>query len=66
MRDDERRTVQFPDDIRNCEGLARAGDAEQRLVPIPGLDRLQELGNGLPLITARCVVRFERERHRSA
>ena len=41
MRDDQRRPLQFLDHIRHREGLARAGDAEQRLVAVARLDRLQ-------------------------
>ena len=63
VRDDERRPVEFADDVGDGEGLARAGHAEERLVAVAGLDRLEEFGDRLALVAARLVVRFELEGH---
>ena len=64
VRDDQRRPVELLDHIRHRERLARAGHAEQRLVPVPGLDRLHQLGDRLRLVALRLVVRCELKRHR--
>ena len=63
VRNDQRRPVQFPDHIGDRECFARAGDAEKRLVAIACLDRFDQLGNGLPLVAARLIIRFELKRH---
>ena len=63
MRDNERRSVELPNHIRDRESLAGASDAEESLVPIASLDRFQQLGDSLTLIAARFVVRFELKRH---
>ena len=65
VRDDERRAIQFLDHVRHRERLPRAGDAEERLVTIAGLDRLQQFRDRLRLIAARFVIRFELEGHRA-
>ena len=51
--------------LADREGLARTGHAEQRLMAIAGLDRLEQLGDRLPLVAARFVIRFELKRHRA-
>ena len=48
--DDQRRLVDVPDDVGDGEGLARAGDAQQRLVSAPGQHPFGQPGNGLRLI----------------
>jgi len=66
MRNDERRPIELADDIRHREGLPRPGHAEERLMAIPRLDRLEQLGDGLALIAARLVIGLELERHRGS
>jgi len=63
MRNHQGRPVQLANHIRNRECFARTGDAEERLVAISGFDRLNQLGNGLALVAARFVVRFELKSH---
>ena len=63
VRDDERRPVELADDVGDRECLARAGHAEQRLMPIPGLERFDQLGDRLPLVAPRFVIGFELKRH---
>ena len=63
MRNDERWPVQLLDHVRDGESFTRARDTEQRLMPITGLNRLQELANCLSLVTSRFVVRFEPKWH---
>ena len=53
---DQRRLAVRFDEVRHREGLARAGDAEQRLVAISRRQRLRKLGDGLPLVALRLVV----------
>ena len=65
VRDDQRRPIELADDIRHRERLSRTGHAEQRLVAIARLDRLQQLRDRLRLVAARLVVRFELKRHRA-
>ena len=40
---DQRRPLDLLDHVGHREGLAGAGDAEQRLMPLPGLDALDQL-----------------------
>ena len=63
MRNDERRPVQLLDHVRNGESFTGTGNAEQCLVPIAGLDRLNQLRDCLSLVAAWFVVRFELKRH---
>src|SRR5438552_6716358 len=63
VRNDECRPVQLLDDVRYRESFSRTGDAEQRLMAIPGFDRLEELGDRLSLVAARFVTRLELKRH---
>ncbi len=59
---DERRPVERGDDVRHREGLAGARDAEEGLVPVPALDALDQLGDGLPLIALGLEPRHQSER----
>ena len=65
MRDDQRRPIQLANDVRHCEGLARTGHTEQRLVTIACFDRLQQFRDRLRLVAARFVIGFQLERHRA-
>ena len=60
---DQRRPADLLDDVRHCEGLPRARHAEQRLVHVPGADRLHQLGNRLGLVAFGGIVAGELERH---
>ena len=60
-RHHERRLLDLFDDLRHREGLARAGDAEQGLVPLAGLDRLGEAVDRLGLIAGGLVGRHDLE-----
>ena len=60
---DQRRPVQFANDVGDGERFAGARDAEQRLMPVAGLDRFEQLGNRLALVAAWLVIRFELKRH---
>ena len=51
--------VDVPDDVGDGEGLARAGDAEERLVRRAGQDAFGQLRNGLRLVTGGLVGRNE-------
>ncbi len=63
VRNDKRWPVQFLNHVRDGKSFSRTRDTEQRLMAIAGLDRLQEFGNRLPLISAGSVIRFELKRH---
>ena len=63
VRNDERRPIELADDIGHRECLSRTGHAEQRLMAIARLDRLDQLRDRLPLVAPRLVVRFELKRH---
>jgi hypothetical protein len=65
MRDDERGPIKLADDVRHGECLPRPGHAEQSLMAIAGLDRLQQLRDRLALIPPRLVVGLELKRHRA-
>ncbi len=65
MRNDERRPVEFTDDIRDREGLAGTGHAEEGLMAVAGSDGLEQLGDRLPLVTARPIAGFELKLHRA-
>ena len=60
-RHDERRPVRLRDHVRDGEGLAAAGDAEQGLVLVLGLEARRELGDGLGLISLGREVADELE-----
>ena len=49
-RQDQRRAVGLADDLRHGEGLAAAGDAEQHLVALVGVDALDQLEDGGGLV----------------
>ena len=55
MRENEGRAVYFFDDVRHCEGLARAGDTEQSLFAIAVVDARDELFDRLGLVSRRLV-----------
>ncbi|MBV6417344.1 MAG: hypothetical protein CMLOHMNK_02006 [Steroidobacteraceae bacterium] len=59
VRDHERRPLHLRDDIRDRECLARAGDAEQRLVREAVAEPFDELRDGLRLIARGRVVRAQ-------
>ena len=59
VRDDQRGPVDVPDDVGDGEGLARAGDAEQRLVLRAGQQPFGQLRNGLRLVSGGLVGRNE-------
>ena len=63
VRDDQRRPVDLADHIRDRERFPRTGHAEQRLMPISGLDRFHQLRDRLRLVAPRFVIRFELKRH---
>src|SRR5947207_10969807 len=63
VRNDERRPVELPDYVCDVESFPRTGHAEQRLMAISSFDRSDQLGDRLPLVATRFVVRFEVERH---
>ena len=65
VRHDKSRPIEFADDIGNGECFARTGHTEQGLMPINGLNRLDQLGDGLALVAARLVTRLELKRHPS-
>ena len=49
------------DDVGHGERLARSGDSQQGLVPVPGLQRLHQSGDRLRLVTGGLVVGMELE-----
>ena len=51
------------DDLGHGEGLAGAGDAEQDLVLVSGVEAGDELGDGAGLVALRLVVGDELEVH---
>ena len=61
MRENEGGLVHLFDDIGHREGLTRARDSQQTLVPVTGLQRLEELGNGLLLVSRGFVVCYKLE-----
>ena len=54
--DDQRGLLDLRDDVGHREGLARAGDAEQRLVAVAAQHALAERGDGLGLVAGEAVV----------
>src|SRR6202040_2968906 len=60
---DERRAVNGLDDFGHREGLAGAGDPEEDLVLLAGIDAADELFDGRGLITARLVTAAQLEFH---
>ena len=58
MRDNERRTLQFLDDVSHGKSFTRSGNAEQRLTTITRTNRLDELPNCFRLIALGGVVAF--------
>ena len=65
VRKDERGPVERRDDVGHGERLARAGDAEQRGMLLPGAQPLQQLLDRLRLIAERRVRAMELEGHPS-
>ena len=65
MGDDERGPIDVADYVRDRKSFSRTGHAEQCLMPVAGLNRLDQLGDGLPLVPSRFVVRFKLKRHLS-
>jgi len=61
-REHERRPPEARNHVRHGEGLARAGDAEQRLIREAVADALDEPFDGLGLITGRSKRLGETER----
>ena len=55
VRHHERGPPEIPDDVGGREGLARAGDAEERLVPVAGEHRARKPVDGRALVAARLV-----------
>ena len=49
-------TVDLLDYLGHREGFARAGHAQQHLVPVAVVHTADELGNGLGLVATRFVV----------
>ena len=58
---DQRRPVHPGDDLGHGEGLARAGDAEQRLMAIAAFESGDQLGHGVHLIAGEVEVGDEGE-----
>ena len=56
MSEDDGRAIDLLDQLRDGEGLAGAGDAEENLVAIAVIDAANELGDGLGLVAPRFVV----------
>ena len=61
VRQHQRRALHVLDDVGDREGLARAGDAEQRLVRQARLEAVDELRDRLRLIARRLVVALQLE-----
>ena len=61
MSQNQCRTVDAGDDIGHGEGLARAGDAEERLIPIAGVEAVYQLINGLGLIAGGLIIGYQFE-----
>jgi hypothetical protein len=59
--DDERGTAELGDDVGDREGLARPGDAEQRLPPVSAAHALDELADGVRLIAGRLELGVQLE-----
>ena len=62
VRDDQRGLLEVPDDVRRRESLARAGHAEQRLVPVPGLEGFRQFRDRLRLVALGLVAGSEFEK----
>ena len=60
---DQRRAILPRDEVGHGEGLARAGDAEKRLMPVACREGLREFFNRLRLIAHRPIVAGELEFH---
>ena len=63
VRDDQRRPLHLRDHVRDREGLARAGDAEQHLVAVAAAQARRELLDGPRLVARGLEVAPEIERH---
>src|SRR5665811_1991998 len=59
--DDQRGLLDLRDDVGHREGLARAGDAEQRLVTVAAQDAVAQRGDGLGLVAGEAVVGLDDE-----
>ncbi len=56
VRQNQRRTVQLLNDLRDREGLPRAGHPKQHLVLLAALNSGDKLLDRAPLIPARLVI----------
>ncbi len=61
---DQRRLAVVADQVRHRERLPGPRHAQQRLMPVPRLQRLRQLRNRLRLVALRLVVTLKSERHR--
>ncbi len=64
VRDDQRRPLHLLHHVGDAEGLAGAGDAEERLLPVAAPQARGQLGDGARLVALRLVVAAQLERHR--
>ena len=64
MGNDQSWSFNVPDDVRNRKRFTRPGHAEEGLMTISGDEGLRQLGDRLPLVSARFVIRFQLKRHR--
>ena len=51
--------VALGNDVCHCKRLAAAGNAQQRLELVPGLHPLNQLGNGLGLVTGGSIGGYQ-------
>jgi len=58
VSEDERGAVDFLDDLGHGEGLAGAGDAEEDLIFVAGVEAGDELGDGAGLVAGGFVVGY--------
>jgi hypothetical protein len=63
MRDHQGRLVQLSHNVGGRERFAGTGHAQQRLMPVPSLERLGQEIDRLLLVTARLELRRELKRH---
>ncbi len=61
--EDQGRTLRLLDHLSHGEGLARAGDAEQYLIALTGIDLGHKLGNRGRLVAFRLEFRLEPDRN---
>jgi hypothetical protein len=63
VRENERGAIRSFDDLSHRESFAGAGDAEQNLMLVAGLNSMNKLGDGGGLIAAWLVGAFKFESH---